>query len=216
MPIGISSVHTSCSVAVSSFELKNCEPILPMRFLILSLLLTSLHGLNTSTTIKQASLKQKSTRRKAILQLSAIITFFSPSLSKADSNEELPLKAAEIHKAIGRLEQVTELIEKEKWDSVRAVLSKPPLSDMWAKNSPFLKSYTELLSDELAGLEAREETISRLRYLDMSVYNNIFNPISSEGTTGATKELIRSYYEDPTTELKASIAGLQELENLSQ
>ena len=216
MPIGISSVHTSCSVAVSSFELKNCEPILPMRFLILSLLLTSLHGLNTSTTIKQASLKQKSTRRKAILQLSTLITFFSPSLSKADSNEELPLKAAEIHKAIGQLEQVPELIEKEKWDSVRAVLSKPPLSDMWAKNSPFLKSYTELLSDELAGLEAREETISRLRYLDMSVYNNIFNPISSEGTTGATKELIRSYYEDPTTELKASIAGLQELENLSQ
>ena len=194
-----------------SFELK-----LPMRFLILSLLLTSLHGLNTSTTIKQASLKQKSTRRKAILQLSTIITFFPPSLSKADSNEELPLKAAEIHKAIGQLEQVPELIEKEKWDSVRAVLSKPPLSDMWAKNSPFLKSYTELLSDELAGLEAREETISRLRYLDMSVYNNIFNPISSEGTTGATKELIRSYYEDPTTELKASIAGLQELENLSQ
>ncbi|GMI57949.1 hypothetical protein ScalyP_jg4564 [Parmales sp. scaly parma] len=186
-----------------------------MRFL-LSLLLTSLHGLNTSTTIKQASLKQKSTRRKAILQLSTLITFFSPSLSKADSNEELPLKAAEIHKAIGQLEQVPELIEKEKWDSVRAVLSKPPLSDMWAKNSPFLKSYTELLSDELAGLEAREETISRLRYLDMSVYNNIFNPISSEGTTGATKELIRSYYEDPTTELKASITGLQELENLSQ
>ena len=42
----------------------------------------------------------------------------------------------------------------------------------------------------------------------------MFNPIGSEGTTGATKELIKSYYEDPKDELKASIEALTELEKL--
>ena len=62
--------------------------------------------------------------------------------------------------------------------------------------------------DELSILELREEVQSHLRYLDMAVYNNVFNPISREGETGATKQLIQSYYEDPKNELKASQAAL--------
>lgn len=69
--------------------------------------------------------------------------------------------------------------------------------------------------DELAALEAKEEIVSRLRYLDMSAYNNNFNPIKAMGENGATKELIRSYYEDPVSELKASVSALDELIGLS-
>jgi hypothetical protein len=39
-------------------------------------------------------------------------------------------------------------------------------------------------------LELHEDILSHLRYLDMAVYNNVFNPIATEGTTGATKELV--------------------------
>jgi hypothetical protein len=74
-----------------------------------------------------------------------------------------------------------------------------------------LRKYAESVEDELAALEAREDAVSHLRFLDMAVYNNVFNPIGSEGTSGATKELIRSYYEDPTNEWKASVAALEEL-----
>ena len=45
----------------------------------------------------------------------------------------------------------------------------------------------------------------------MAVYNNVFNPIAVEGTTGASKELIRSYYEDPMNEYQGSIKVLEEL-----
>ena len=55
-----------------------------------------------------------------------------------------------------------------------------------------------------------------LQFLDMAVYNNVFNPISTEGTNGATKELVRSYYEDPINEYKGSIAALEELIRLGQ
>lgn len=68
--------------------------------------------------------------------------------------------------------------------------------------------------DELAALEAREEVITHLRFLDMAVYNNVFNPIGTEGTTGATKELVRSYYEDPINEYTASVAAMDELVQL--
>lgn len=47
-------------------------------------------------------------------------------------------------------------------------------------------------------------------------YNNVFNPIGSEGTSGATKELIRSYYEDPTNELTAVRRSLVELQKLAE
>ena len=118
--------------------------------------------------------------------------------------------------AIEQLNTIPDLIKTEKWDAIRAVLTKPPLSDCWAKNSPFLKAYAEKLEDELAGLEAREDAVSHLRYLDMAAYNNVFNPIATEGTSGATKELVRSYYEDPGNELRASLEALQALRALGK
>ena len=48
----------------------------------------------------------------------------------------------------------------------------------------------------------------------MAVYNNDFNPIKSEGKTGASKELIKSYYEDPMREYKASAKVLDGLISL--
>jgi hypothetical protein len=116
-----------------------------------------------------------------------------------------------IQQARRQLDAVPALIEKEKWDSVRAILIQPPLSECWTKNTSMLRKYAESVEDELAALEAREDAVSHLRFLDMAVYNNVFNPIGSEGTSGSTKELIRSYYEDPTDEWKASVAALEEL-----
>lgn len=69
----------------------------------------------------------------------------------------------------------------------------------------------ELNGDEIAALELREDILSHLRYLDMAVYNNVFNPIATEGKTGATKELVRSYYEDPINEWKASVSAIDGL-----
>lgn len=102
---------------------------------------------------------------------------------------------------------------------MRAVLTKPPLSSMWTSKgqNKLLDDYAESIGnelpngDEIAALELREDILSHLRYLDMAVYNNVFNPIASEGKTGATKELVRSYYEDPINEWKASVSAIDEL-----
>ncbi len=94
---------------------------------------------------------------------------------------------------------------------------------MWTSGgqSKLLKIYAEAIGselpngDEIAALELREEVISHLRYLDMAVYNNVFNPIATEGTTGATKELIRSYYEDPINEWNALKSAMDDLIGLA-
>ena len=44
----------------------------------------------------------------------------------------------------------------------------------------------------------------------MAVYNNVFNPIATEGTNGVTKELVRPYYEDPINEWKASKSAIDD------
>mmetsp|Transcript_8189 Transcript_8189/g.12575 ORF Transcript_8189/g.12575 Transcript_8189/m.12575 type:complete len:196 (+) Transcript_8189:76-663(+) len=126
----------------------------------------------------------------------------------------------QVEEARKQLDAVPKLIENEKWDSIRAILIEPPLADCWAKTSrPLLSKFAEALSDvggdELAALEAREELVSHLRYLDMAVYNNNFNPITVEGETGASKSLIQSYYEDPRNELEASISAFDDLISLS-
>ena len=58
--------------------------------------------------------------------------------------------------------QVPGLLEARKWDSVRAILITPPLSDCWGKNArPLLRDFAAALGDsggdELAALEARED-----------------------------------------------------------
>ena len=128
---------------------------------------------------------------------------------------------SQLEQAYRQLDKVPAFIESEKWDSVRAILIEPPLADCWAKtNRPLLTTYAEQLGDaggdELEALEAKEDLVSHLRYLDMAVYNNNFNPITSQGQTGSTKELIRSYYEDPMNEFKASQAALQSLIGLGK
>lgn len=118
------------------------------------------------------------------------------------------------------MENVPSLIQQEKWDAVRAILITPPLADCWAKTSrPLLKNYADQVGDsggdELAAIELKEDLISHLRYLDMAVYNNVFNPINTMGENGATKGLIKSYYEDPINEYKASIEALDGLIKLA-
>jgi len=150
---------------------------------------------------------------------SLLSTGFSPIVGQplpalAAEKSLTDLKAA-VQKARAQLEPIPGIIEKQEWDKVRAILITPPLSDLWTttkKGSNILMDVAEAVGsaggDEFNVLELREEAQSHLRYLDMAVYNNIFNPIATEGTSGATKELVRSYYEDPKNELKACEAAL--------
>ena len=123
----------------------------------------------------------------------------------------------QVQQASKQLEPVPQLIKDQKWDAVRAILLEPPLVDRWKKtNRPLLQKYAEIVDDELAALEAKEDLVSHLRYLDMAVYNNVFNPIATEGQTAATKELVRSYYEDPINEYKLSMKAFDELIHLTE
>uniref|UniRef100_A0A7S2EF06 Uncharacterized protein n=1 Tax=Ditylum brightwellii TaxID=49249 RepID=A0A7S2EF06_9STRA len=140
------------------------------------------------------------------------------------AEKQLPKLLSQVKEAKEQLSPIPTLIKEEKWDAVRAILITPPLSDCWAKSSaarPILTNIATAIGDELpdgdelAALELREDLISHLRFLDMAVYNNVFNPIGSEGKSGATKELIRSYYEDPTNEFKATLKAFEELIQLA-
>lgn len=154
--------------------------------------------------------------RRWILQQGILVSTGTMVAVPSARATSFPDLLSQLQEAQIQLEKIPALIEAEKWDSVRAILIEPPLADCWAKtNRPIVAKFAEELGnrggDELAALEAREELTSHLRYLDMAVYNNVFNPITVEGKSGATKELIRSYYEDPINEFKASKLALQEL-----
>lgn len=161
--------------------------------------------------------------RREILSKVAV-TFLAtttlPSIAVASPENDVKETRALIVEAKTQLESVPALLKEEKWDSVRTVLMEAPLRDCWSKSTPILKRYAEALGetptgDELAALEGREELLQHLRFLDMAVYNNVFNPISTEGTTGASKALIDSYYNDPTREFDASIKAINTLIDLS-
>jgi hypothetical protein len=137
----------------------------------------------------------------------------------AETTTSLASILSEIQNARKQMNAVPDLIKKEQWDGVRAILISPPLSDLWTKSgrkSPLLQDYANAIGaipsgDELAVLEAKEDVEGHLRFLDMAVYNNNFNPIKSVGEIGATKALISSYYDDPINEYKATIAALDTL-----
>lgn len=140
--------------------------------------------------------------------------------ASAAPEDDVKEMRALIETAKAQLDTVVPLIKDEKWDGVRAVLMEAPLRDCWSKSTPILKKYADALGetpkgDELAALEGREELLQRLRFLDMAVYNNVFNPIASEGKTGASKALIDSYYNDPTREFEGSKAAIEGLLQLS-
>ena len=83
-----------------------------------------------------------------------------------------------VREARAQLDAVPGLIKDQRWDSVRAVLITPPLSDCWAKNArPLLRDLAAAVGDaggdEVGVLEANEEAGSHLRYLDMAVYNRV-------------------------------------------
>lgn len=175
--------------------------------------------------------QHSSSRRSVLMRTAATATatlvasltgICLPSSAKEESSSIKDL-FQQLQQAEQQLNDIPKLIDGEKWDSVRAILIAPPLSDCWAKtNRPLLKNYAEALGEiasgdyELAALEAKEELQGHLRYLDMAVYNNNFNPITVEGKTGASATLISSYYEDPKREFQASRKALQELIGLAK
>ena len=154
--------------------------------------------------------------RRKMLETSAglivAIGWIQPSFAEVQETRDL------IRTSIDQLTSAPAFIEREQWDNVRALLLKPPLSECWNKRQPLLVKYAQEVGEEyeLDVLELKEEVASHLRYLDMAVYNNVFNPIKTEGETGATKQLIKSYYEDPINEYKASLTALQSLLSLGQ
>ena len=158
---------------------------------------------------------------KASLVLSAILFPICRQSAGAIENSSGSLESilTEIQKARQQMSAVPDLIKAEQWDGVRAILITPPLSDIWTKSarkSSLLQDYANAIGstpagDELAVLEAKEDVEGHLRFLDMAVYNNNFNPIKSVGEIGATKALISSYYDDPINEYKATVAALDNL-----
>ena len=145
-----------------------------------------------------------------------ILPSFANTIGMEESNPESLLYINNVMEARKQLDIVPTYIDATQWDNVRAQLIRPPLSDCWVKTSrPWLSQYVEAIGtaggDELAALEAKEDLQSHLRYLDMAVYNNNFNPIVSEGTNGVSPELIRSYYDDPIREWNASVKALDQL-----
>lgn len=157
--------------------------------------------------------------RRSFLQSLLVITAGNvPTITNAATSDTNFLSL--IKEARQQLSPIPNLIKEEKWDSVRAILITPPLSDCWGTKSSnsLLKNYAEFVStqdgDELTALELKEDALDHLRFLDMAVYNNVFNPIKSEGENGATKELIRSYYEDPVREYNTCVKIFDELISL--
>ena len=148
----------------------------------------------------------------SFVPIASILLYDKRALAAADTRSNLKL----ITEARRQLDPVPKLIDEQKWDSVRAILVTPPLKDCWTTNTKMLREYAESVDDELAALEAREDVVNHLRFLDMAVYNNVFNPIATEGTSGATKELVRSYYEDPINEWNAAVSALDELIQLGK
>lgn len=157
------------------------------------------------------------------------LQFYPPSSahakSQSSSGPSLTTTLAQLKEARQQLDAIPSLIKEEKWDSVRAILITPPLSDCWSKTAkPLLPSYAQALGSnpdrtvdddaEFSALEFKEDALDHLRFLDMAVYNNVFNPIKTEGENGATKELIRSYYEDPLNEYNACVKAFDGLISL--
>jgi hypothetical protein len=138
--------------------------------------------------------------------MGAAILFRNQS-SFAVTTPKLETIRSQVIEARSQLDPIPQLIKDEKWDSIRAILITPPLSDCWSKTSKLLNSYATAIGneipdgDELAALELKEDALDHLRFLDMAVYNNVFNPIRTEGESGATKTLISSYYDDPVNEV---------------
>ena len=157
--------------------------------------------------------------RRLVLCAPATVPF-SPAIARA---AELPTGGKALYELVRQAQQqlddVPKLIDQGKWDSVRAILIKPPISDIWGKNAkPLLKKYAEAVGnadgDELAVLEAREEAQAHLQYLDMAVYNNVFSPAAGDAKATATPALIKQYYEMPMQEFRASKAALDALVKL--
>lgn len=145
------------------------------------------------------------------------VVFPEVVLAVEKDDPELMDLLEKVKQARKQLEPVPDLIAQEKWDSVRAILITPPISDCWTKSTgrrPLLQAYADII-DELDALELKEDVLSSLRFLDMAVYNNVFNPINSEGKSAVTKELRRSYYEDPTNEYTKSVIAFDKLIDLA-
>jgi hypothetical protein len=107
-------------------------------------------------------------RRSVISATAFTLSFFLPA--KVYATDRLGELLADLKKARLQMEPIPDLIQKEQWDSVRAILILPPLSNLWTKSSrkvPLLQEYADLIGenngDELAVLEGKEELMSSLR-----------------------------------------------------
>jgi hypothetical protein len=174
---------------------------------------------NRATETRRGILSRATTTASAwccVLTTTAALTSIPSRASASSPEDDVKEMLDLIQQAKSQLDTIPTLLKEEKWDSVRSVLTEAPLRDCWSKSTPILKKYAEALGDtpkgdELAALEGREDLLQHLRFLDMAVYNNVFNPISTEGKTGASKALIDSYYNDPTREFEASKKAIEDL-----
>ena len=184
-------------------------------------------NVNVNANVNQSAAADalKLKRRPFLQTISAGLILLSNQedcLAATASAPKLPIALSQVTEARQQMDAIPNLIKEQKWDSIRAVLATPPLSDTWTKTAKLLNGYAKAVGDEmpdgdeLAALEFKEDVLDHMRFLDMAVYNNVFNPIRTEGESGATKELIRSYYEDPVSEYKACVRALDGLIELAK
>lgn len=211
--------------------LMDCLPVLLILFTTLHTA-NALVSLSRREALRAAFVLATPSSSSAALMVSAAVTTAplsvhavapktqSSIMSDDDKNTLTSLRTL-IAQARDQLDSsVPSLIQQEAWDRIRTLLATPPLSDLY-KQPQLLQDYAEWVgkrskndNDELAVLQAREDLQTHLRFLDMAVYNNVFNPIKSLGETGATKQLVASYYDDPIREYRASRQALTDLYEL--
>jgi len=152
--------------------------------------------------------------------MSAAAWYSAPRAANGADEEGAELLKT-LQEARSQLQPIPQFVKEQKWDSIRAVLITPPLSDLWTKGSrkKLLSRYAEAIGaadgDEMAALEAREDAISHFQYLDMAAYNNNFSP-AKDDPAGSTKELVRSYFEMPLDELVLATKALDSLIQLGK
>ena len=152
----------------SEFEGLHCQPLQPLQFqkegIDRSSIVNEDHALVGQGDLIATNMRRRNFLGKWIPLTAGVATTLmrAPNALAADK-EDFSSLLSKVKENRSQLDPIPTLIKEEKWDSVRAILITPPLSDCWAKTAKsLLLNYAEQIGelpdgDELAALEYKEE-----------------------------------------------------------